>query len=98
MTDDDVAICDALGLDVDEARRAWREWDRELVDDLGLDLGLRRPEYLTKQEAADVARVSLSTVERAIRRGELRAGGSPRRVLIKPEWIDEWIAARSRRA
>lgn len=52
------------------------------------------PVWLTKQEAADRARVSVDTLERAIRRGELRAGGSPGLVRIKPEWVDEWIESR----
>jgi excisionase family DNA binding protein len=50
--------------------------------------------YLTKLEAAERARVSRSTIERAIRAGDLQAGGTPNRVLIRPEWIDEWIGAR----
>ena len=59
------------------------------------DLLMRRePEYLTKQEAADRARVSISTIERAIRRGDLRAGGTPGLVLIRPEWLDAWLEGR----
>jgi excisionase family DNA binding protein len=54
--------------------------------------------WLTKQEAATYARVSVSTIERAIRAGELRAGGTPGRVLIRREWIDEWLEHRVRRA
>lgn len=52
------------------------------------------PVWLTKQEAAERARVSVDTLERAIRRGELQAGGSPGLVRIKPEWVDGWIESR----
>jgi len=49
--------------------------------------------WLTKREAAERARVSVSTIDRAIRRGELRAVGCPRgRVRIRPGWVDEWLA------
>jgi excisionase family DNA binding protein len=68
-----------------------------VVDQPGLVFGLPvRHEWLTKQEAADYARVSVSTIERAIRAGELRAAGTAGRVLIRREWVDEWIEGRMR--
>jgi excisionase family DNA binding protein len=49
---------------------------------------------MTKAEAAEMARVSVSTVERAIRAGELRAGHAGGLVRIRPEWVDEWLERR----
>lgn len=54
----------------------------------------QQPVYLTKQEAADYARVSTSTIKRAIRSGALRSGGTPGLVRIRPEWVDEWLEHR----
>jgi excisionase family DNA binding protein len=54
------------------------------------------PVYLTLPEAAERARLSVSTLKRAIRAGDLRAGGTPGRVLLLPEWVDEWLSARRR--
>jgi len=50
-----------------------------------------RRRWLTRAEAADVARCSLSTIDRARRAGELRAGGTAGRVLIHRQWLDEWL-------
>jgi excisionase family DNA binding protein len=47
--------------------------------------------YLTKAEAADYARVSVRTIERAIKAGDLDAGGIPGRRLIRQEWVDAWL-------
>jgi excisionase family DNA binding protein len=47
--------------------------------------------WLTRRESAEYARVSLSTIDRALRRGELpryRVGGG---VRIKREDVDEWL-------
>lgn len=49
------------------------------------------PFWLTRDEAAARARVSRVMVDRAIRRGELRAGGGPKSTRIRPEWVDEWV-------
>jgi len=49
------------------------------------------PIYLTKEEVAERARVSVRTVEREIERGHLRAGGSRGAVRIRPEWVDNWL-------
>jgi excisionase family DNA binding protein len=50
---------------------------------------------MSKAEAAELARVSVSTVERAIRVGELRAGRpSAGLVRIRVEWVEEWLAER----
>lgn len=56
------------------------------------------PVYLTKQEAAAIARVSISTIDRAIRQHKLRAGGSIGLIRIRPEWLYEWIDSREGRA
>jgi len=48
--------------------------------------------WLTKQEVATIARVSVRTVERAIASGKLRstkAGGS---VRIHRRWVSTWLA------
>jgi excisionase family DNA binding protein len=51
---------------------------------------------LTTAEVAERLRLHRKTVERAIRRGELRAwrpsAAGPWR--IRPEWVDHWIDAR----
>jgi excisionase family DNA binding protein len=49
--------------------------------------------YLTGPEAAAYARVSRTTISRAISRGELRAARTSAngRVRIKVEWVDEWL-------
>jgi hypothetical protein len=54
------------------------------------------PVVLTKAEAAARARVSVRTLERAMAAGELRYSGgrTTYRVLIRPEWLDEWIDRR----
>jgi excisionase family DNA binding protein len=52
--------------------------------------------YLTKAEAAGYARVSVRTIERAIKAGDLEAGGTPGRRLVRQEWVDEWLG-RARR-
>jgi excisionase family DNA binding protein len=46
------------------------------------------PEWLTKREAADRARVTQRTIENWIKWGWLRAGGTTGRVRIKTEWLD----------
>jgi excisionase family DNA binding protein len=45
----------------------------------------------TRQEAADYARVSVRTIDRAIAAGKLKAGGSAGTVRIRPEWLDDWL-------
>jgi excisionase family DNA binding protein len=51
---------------------------------------------MSKDEAAELARVSVSTVERAIRVGELRAArASAGLVRIRVEWVEEWLAERT---
>lgn len=54
---------------------------------------------LTTAEVAERMRLHPKTVERAIRRGELRAWrpstAGPWR--IRSEWVDEWIEARATR-
>ena len=47
--------------------------------------------YLTKAEAAEIARVSPRTIENWIRRGWLRSAGTSGLVLIKPEWLEEML-------
>lgn len=53
--------------------------------------------YLTKREAADRARLSERTLERAIARGELRASGGRARglvVRIRSDWLEQWLECR----
>jgi excisionase family DNA binding protein len=52
--------------------------------------------YLTLQEAADYARVSVDTLRRAIYRRELHAAGTAGLFRIKREWVDEWLENRHR--
>lgn len=47
--------------------------------------------WLTRKEAAVVARVSVRTVDRAIRRGELESRCVGRRRLTHRDWIAEWL-------
>jgi excisionase family DNA binding protein len=58
---------------------------------------VQQPVYLTRQEAADYARLSLSTIKRALRAGELHAVGSRGRVRIRPEWVEAWLERRNDR-
>lgn len=54
-----------------------------------------RPAYLTKQEAADYARLHVRTLERAMHANEIRySGGGGRKVRIRPEWVDDWLEHR----
>jgi excisionase family DNA binding protein len=50
---------------------------------------------LTTAEVAEIVRRHPKTVERAIRRGDLRAtrlsGGDQGPYGVRPEWVDEWI-------
>lgn len=50
-----------------------------------------KPEYLTAEEVAAIARVHVNTVYDAIRLGELRAGGTRQRYRIRPEWVTAWL-------
>jgi excisionase family DNA binding protein len=52
------------------------------------------PGYLTKTEAAKRARVSVSTVHRAMKNGSLRFGIAGTQIRIRPEWVDQWIEGR----
>jgi excisionase family DNA binding protein len=47
--------------------------------------------WLTRHEAADYARVSLSTIDRALRDGRLRRHRIDGGVRIKREHVDEWL-------
>ena len=46
--------------------------------------------WLIKDEAADRARCSTRTIERALADGELRAGGTPDEIAIRAEEVDAW--------
>ena len=52
--------------------------------------------WLTRAEAAAYARCSLATIDRAVRRGELRSviiGGDHGRLRrFRREWLDAWLA------
>ena len=50
--------------------------------------------WMTKQQAAEYAGVSVKTIERWIREGRLQvARPSATLVRIRPEWVDEAINA-----
>ena len=51
-----------------------------------------QPEWLTRREAAAYARVSVSTIDRALKAGSLRSTKPNRRRLIHREWLDHWLA------
>jgi excisionase family DNA binding protein len=53
--------------------------------------GPAEPQWLTKDEAAQRARCSKRTIERAVRRGELRFGACAGGMRFRPEWVDDWI-------
>lgn len=56
-----------------------------------MDTLMERLAWWTKTEAAKYARVSIYTIERAIKKNELRAGGTRGAIRIRPEWVDEWL-------
>jgi excisionase family DNA binding protein len=60
---------------------------RELVEKT---LAAGRQEYLTIQEAAEVAGLSAKTIRNAAYRGELVAGGKP--IRIRRSDLDAWLA------
>jgi excisionase family DNA binding protein len=49
--------------------------------------------WLSKQEAAERARVSLAQLDRAIASGELRTKKVGRRVILHVDWVDAWLAS-----
>lgn len=53
--------------------------------------------WLTKEQGAEYAQVSVRTISRWIREGRLRAGGGPGVVRIKREWLDEMLERRGER-
>jgi len=53
--------------------------------------------YLTMREAAAYAQVSYATIRRAIKSGDLDAGGTPGLYRILPEQLDAWMALRAER-
>ena len=53
--------------------------------------------WFTKEQAAEYAQVSLSTISRWIREGRLRAGGGPSVVRIKRSWLDQTLERRGER-
>jgi excisionase family DNA binding protein len=46
--------------------------------------------WLTKDEAADRARCTTRTIERALADGELRAVGTPDKIAIRADELDAW--------
>lgn len=54
-----------------------------------------KPEdLLTRQEAADLFRVHVSTIDRAVARRDLIPGGTPGRPRFEREELDRWFHAR----
>jgi excisionase family DNA binding protein len=47
--------------------------------------------WLTKAEAADYARCSTATIERAVHDRKLRTGGTGGLRLFRREWLDAWL-------
>lgn len=47
--------------------------------------------WLTREEAAERAHVSVKTIDRAIKRGDLQASRIGRRVLMRRRWLDVWL-------
>ena len=47
--------------------------------------------YLSRHEAAQVAGVSVLSIDRAIKRGDLRCGHIGKRILITPQALDDFI-------
>jgi excisionase family DNA binding protein len=52
---------------------------------------------LTRQEAADLMHVHVSTIDRAMARGDLITVGPPGRVRIEPEELYRWARERNGR-
>jgi len=52
--------------------------------------------YLSLDEVAELSPYSVRTIRRAISSGELRytQRGKGCRLMVKPEWLDEWLAKR----
>jgi excisionase family DNA binding protein len=81
------------------AATATRERARNLQRARGSRTASRDRDYLTREEVADRARVSLRTVERALASNELEHyGGNGYRVQVTPEQCDRWIEQRGRSA
>jgi len=52
--------------------------------------------WMTKREAAAYARVSVSTISKAMHCGALRySGGGGTVVLLRQEWVDAWLEGRA---
>ena len=55
------------------------------------------PYWLTKRQVCELTKLSRSTIERAMRDGELRyVKVGTRLVRFEPEWVDEWFERRGR--
>jgi excisionase family DNA binding protein len=50
-------------------------------------------QLLSAHDVAELSGLSYHAVLRAIRSGELKASKRRGRILIRPEWFDEWIDA-----
>lgn len=50
-------------------------------------------DWLSRREAATYARVSVATIDRAIRAGKLRAKKQGGRVVIRRRWVDVYLLA-----
>jgi excisionase family DNA binding protein len=50
-------------------------------------------QLLSARDVAELSGLSYHAVLRAIRSGELKASKRRGRILIRPEWFDEWIDA-----
>lgn len=49
--------------------------------------------WMTREEAAEYARVTPQTLEQAVEAGELRCRRVGRRVLFHRDWVDAWLEA-----
>lgn len=49
--------------------------------------------WMSRREAAEYARVSIDTIDRAIKAGQLESRKPLRRRLTTRDWLDRWIAS-----
>ena len=47
--------------------------------------------FLDINEASQLASVSISTIRRAVKRGELKCSRKLGKLLFKVEWMDKWL-------
>jgi excisionase family DNA binding protein len=58
---------------------------------------VEREEYLSRRQVAQETGLSLVTIDRYIKSGELPVVQIGRRILIKRSSLDDWLSSRERR-